>query len=107
MNETMSWIQDYLRGEGNNIPLADGLLLEERMFYGPVDYDVNKLSRCCGPEETMQYRTPQEDFNRRIEGIIARLSMGWHMPPLLVNYSNGTLTVTDGNHRLAAYQRCN
>jgi hypothetical protein len=105
MNDTMSWIQEYLRGEGNNVPLADGLLLEERKFYGPVEYTVNKLSRCCGPEETMTYRTPQEDFDRRIAGIIARLSTGWYMPPLLVNYSKGTLTVTDGNHRLEAYRR--
>lgn len=30
------WIQCFLRNDGKNIALADGLLLEKRYYYGPV-----------------------------------------------------------------------
>lgn len=101
------WIQEYLRGEGNNVPLADGLLLEKRHYFGPVAWKLSALERCCGPEQTMKYRTNEHDFNERVNGIINRIKSGWEMPPLLVNYENNAFTVNDGNHRHEACKRLN
>lgn len=105
--EIMQQIQHYLRNEGNNIHLADGLLLEKRYFHGPVAFKVIHLSRCCGPEASMQYRTNAADFTTRVNGIIERIHAGWEMPPVLVNYCDGHLSISDGNHRHEAYTRMN
>ena len=100
-------IQDFLRGEGNNVVLADGLLLEQRQYYGPVNINKTLLSRCTGPEENMKYKVSQESFNDRVNGIVRRNQTGWIIPPLLVNYCEGKTTINDGNHRYEAYKRMN
>ncbi len=104
-SETERFIQEYLRGEGNNAALADGLLLERRRYFGPVGWKVSTLERCCGPEPGMKYRTLPGDFEERVAGIMRRCAAGWDMPPLIVQYENGVLTVSDGNHRLEAFAR--
>lgn len=101
------WVQKYLRGEGNNIPLADGLLLDKRFYLGPILWDILSLERCCGPEHEMKYHTNEIDFNRRVNGIIERIINGWEMPALIVNYENGIFTINDGNHRHEACKRLN
>lgn len=107
MQEIEKWLQDYLRGEGNNIGLADGLLLEKRYYVGPVDWNIDALERCCGPESTMKYRTDEKDFNKRINGITERILQGWEMPPLLVSYERNEFLINDGNHRYEAYKKLN
>ncbi len=103
--EIGAWIQDFLRGEGNNVALADGLLLEKRHYFGPVPWKLRDLTRCCGPEPDMPYRTRESDFEKRVSGIIRRCETGWDMPPLIVRYEGGALTVSDGNHRHEAFRR--
>jgi hypothetical protein len=103
--DIIEWIQEFLRGEGNNIGLADGLLLKKRYYFGPVTYDINKLQRSCGPETSMKYRTSEDEFNKKVNNIINRIESGWEMPPLIVNYENNKMIINDGNHRHEAYKR--
>ncbi len=98
-------IQDFLRGEGNNSGLADGLLIEERIYHGPLILNADRLERCTGPEPHMRYRTEAENFERRVAGIMDRVRNGGNLFPLLVNYERGRFTINDGNHRLEAYAR--
>lgn len=106
MNTTIEQqIQDFLRSEGNNIALADGLLLKTRYYHGPVNIKLSLLTRCTGPENDMKYKVSEESFNQRIDGIIKRLETGWILPPILVNYCDGNVTINDGNHRYEAYKR--
>lgn len=100
-------VQTYLRNEGNNIALADGLLLEKRYYYGPVNINLTLLTRCTGPEKEMQYQVSEESFNERSNGIIKRIQSGWLLPPILINYCDGKLKINDGNHRYEAYKRMN
>jgi len=98
-------IQRFLRNEGNNIALADGLLLEKRYYYGPVNINLSLLSRCTGPEQDMNYIVSEKSFNIRVNGIIQGVQNGLVLPPILINYVEGNLTINDGNHRYEAYKR--
>jgi hypothetical protein len=106
MEEDVSkWIQVFLRSEGNNVGLADGLLLKKRFYFGPILYDISKLQRCCGPEKSMKYRTPEDEFDKKVNSIINRILAGWEIPPIIVNYDNKKMIINDGNHRYEAYKR--
>ena len=37
------WLQLFLRGDGDNVALADGLLLEPRHNWGPVEIELEQL----------------------------------------------------------------
>jgi len=36
-----AWIQAFLRSPGGNVALADGLNLDERRYWGPVEMLIN------------------------------------------------------------------
>ena len=38
------WMQDFLRADGKNLALADGLLLEERHYFGLREIPISLLS---------------------------------------------------------------
>lgn len=99
------WIHCFLRAEGNNIPFSDGLKLEKRRYIGPVSLPLRLLQRCCGPEEGLKYIVDEAAFEQRVESIRQRLQNGWDMPPLIVNFADGALELTDGNHRYEAAVR--
>ena len=99
------WIHDFLLSEGVNTPLSDGLKLDTRQYLGPLELPMNLLTRCTGPEPGMKHHDPEESFNRRIAAIGTALDQGFSPPPLFVNYSGGELTINDGNHRYAAYEK--
>lgn len=99
------WIQAYLREEGDNIPFADGLLLEKRFYTHPLKIDLNKFNRICGPEENMKFRVSKDIFEQKVSNIIERRQKGWDMPPLIINYDKGVFDLNDGNHRHEAMLR--
>ena len=39
-----AWMQDFLRADGKNLALADGLLLEERYYFGLREIPISVLS---------------------------------------------------------------
>jgi hypothetical protein len=84
--------------------MADGLNLEPRSYWGPADMPLDLVGRCCGPEAGMAYPVPLEGFVARVGRIRAALEGGQSLPPLLVNYSEGRLTLNDGNHRHEAHR---
>ena len=99
------WIQEVLRAPRGNVGLADGLNLAPRSYWGPFLMPLDLVVRCCGPEPGMAYPVPAEGFEVRVTGIQTLLSQGRHLPPLLVNYDKGVLTLNDGNHRHEAHRR--
>jgi hypothetical protein len=100
-----TWVHDYLRGEGRNLPFSDGLRLAPRQYWGPIRFPLARLSRCTGPEPEMQYQVPVHDFEPRVMNIQKALDAGAELPPLIVNYSSGKLQLNDGNHRWEALVR--
>ena len=99
---TERWVHLFLRGEGNNLPFSDGLLLEPRIFYPPESASLNSFTRICGPEPQMKWHEPRDVFNRRVDALAEKLRSGWDMPPLIVYRDENDCELNDGNHRYEA-----
>lgn len=101
-----AWVDDYLRaGQWANIALADGLRLQERWWRGPLEYNLDLLQRCYGPEPYMEIQADEAAWESHIAGIAASLTDPYALPPLIAMYDNGVLSVRDGNHRHEALRR--
>ena len=107
-NKLDKWLQLFLRDDSYeyanpNIPLADGLLLEERFYVGPVLIDLDKIN-------TIRIEKDIEDENDRLyyhqkENGILKCYNDYNMPPLIVEFKNNKLNLVDGNHRYSALKK--
>ncbi len=97
------WVHLFLRGEGFNKAFSDGLKLKPRRFYPPELLELNRVTRCCGPEESMKYQIPKDCFGKRVYKIAEKYAAGgWDMPPLIIGREQNIFTLNDGNHRYEA-----
>jgi hypothetical protein len=100
------WIHTYLTtGDWANEGLAYGLKRQQRWWRGPLELPLAALSRCCGPEPEMEYVMDEALWAQRIETMAATLADPLALPPLIVEYRQGNLSVRDGNKRHAAMVR--
>jgi uncharacterized ParB-like nuclease family protein len=99
------WIDAFLRIEGNNVPLADGLKKQKRYWIGPIQFPLKRLRRCCGPEEEMEYRVSLEHWTKKTDSLIEYIKSGGELPPFIVQYRQGLFSIRDGSHRYGAYER--
>jgi hypothetical protein len=98
------WIQCFLRNDGKNIALADGLLREKRYYIGPIITDISEF----GVEEgAPSYLTEANDITWFFHVVdkMKEAYIEWDMPPLIVNYSNGKYEINDGRHRNEALRQ--
>lgn len=96
------WIHTFLNDEGNNVAFSEGLKLEKRFYIGPLKMPLSLFKRCCGPEEDMKYQINKGGFEWRVSEIQKRMEGGWDVPPLIINFSDNTFELNDGNHRYQA-----
>lgn len=97
------WIYGYLQGgEWANRGLLEGLQKQRRWWLGPLEGELGRLSRCCGPEPDMEYCVPAEAWDKHVSRLAAGLTEPAALPPLIVVYDNGALSILDGNHRYEA-----
>lgn len=99
------WIDAFLRAEGNNVPLADGLQKQKRYWIGPLQFPLKRLLRSCGPEEEMEYRESSEHWNQKIDSLIEYIKSDGELAPFIVQYSQGLFSIRDGNHRHGACEK--
>ena len=100
------WIHSYLTtGAWHNTGLSNGLKQQRRWWAGPLELPLNDLSRCTGPEPDMEFVMPRESWEQRVTRIQADLRDTLQMPPLIVEYRSGILSIRDGNHRHEAMCR--
>lgn len=99
------WVHAYLLSDGHNPEFSEGLRLFDRYFLGPVRMPLSLFHRCCGPEETMKWQIPKDNFEKKVEELETVISAENDLPPLIVHYVNGEFELNDGNHRLEAYSR--
>lgn len=100
------WIQCFLRNDGENIALADGLLREKRYYFGPIMADISEF----GVEEgAPSYLTKSNDIEWffHVVNNMKEAYNEWDMPPLIINYSNGKYEINDGRHRNEALRQMN
>ena len=60
------WLQLFLRGDGHNVTLADGLLLEPRQYWGPVEIELKLLDEI--QSGAPEYLTRDNDIAYRHPG---------------------------------------
>lgn len=99
------WVHTYLLSDGHNKLFSDGLKLAHRYYIGPLEMPLGLFARCCGPEETMKYRTEREGFEKHVCALADAIAGGADLPPLIVCYKAGTFVLSDGNHRWEAFTR--
>lgn len=99
------WIHIFLKTAGNNLALSEGLKLQKRFWLGPVLISVDKLIRCCGPEEDMEYYNEPKGWEIHINKFCDLINNGWEYPPLIAEHDSGKLIIRDGNHRHEALRR--
>ena len=108
-NEIDKWVQLFLRDDSYkyaspNISLAEGLLLEDRFYFGPVLMDLDlitpiRIEKDLKGNELKYY-----------EEVVERISndyKNFNLPPFIVEYKNNKLYLTDGNHRFSALKKLN
>ncbi|MEK3726145.1 hypothetical protein [Paenibacillus sp. FSL H8-0034] len=78
------WIQLFLRNDGKDIALADGLLCKKRSYIGPVVTDITEF----GIEEgAPSYLTKENDiawFFHVVDNM-KKAYGDWDFPPLIVS----------------------
>jgi hypothetical protein len=101
-----AWVDRYLRtGPRANLPFAEGLKLARRWWSGPHQVGLDQLVRCCGPEPGMPFRVPAEDWERHVSALAQGLSTPEALPPLIIQYADGSYLISDGNTRHEAMRR--
>ncbi len=99
------WVQLFLRGDGKNIRLAEGLATNNFKYIGLVSIKLKDLS-VSG--ELPEYITSLSDidwFWQVTDNMIDAMKNGWEMPPLIVHYHDDGYYPLDGRHRIAALNR--
>ena len=103
------WVDNFLRGEGKNIPLADILKEQKRHWIKVTNFPLNKLVRCCGPEDNMEYKESIDEWNKRVDSLVNYIKAGGKFDPFITyfgaHYDNKEFSVRDGNHRLGACEK--
>ena len=104
---TEEWVQEFLRNKDEkyanpNYALADGLLLEDRFYYGPIEFSLDKME----PKRVEENLSGNEltwysiEVNRMISDF-----NGENFPPLILEYKDKKFYLTDGNHRFSALRQ--
>jgi len=100
------WMQVFLRADGKNLALADGLLLEERHYFGLREIPMSFLSDVkSGAPEYLHAENDIQYFFHVVDRMKESLAEGWDAPPLIVEYVYGKFQVDDGRHRLEMYRQ--
>jgi hypothetical protein len=97
------WVHRYLlAGRWANPGLSAGLKLHKRWWNGPVEVNLTDLSRVVGPETGMEYQVENDYWIARTRKMAASMSQPLAIPPLIIEYRSGTLSIRDGNTRYGA-----
>jgi hypothetical protein len=100
------WVHQYLTaGQWANPAFSQGLKLQKRWWNGPIEVALRDLSRCVGPEPGMEYPVTRAYWDQRTHQIAGTLTDPLAVPPLIVEYRAGELSVRDGNTRHGAMER--
>ncbi|MGB0384620.1 MAG: chromosome partitioning protein ParB [Ardenticatenaceae bacterium] len=99
------WVHIYLNtGDWANLGLSEGLKLQKRWWNGPLEVKHSDLVRACGPEAHMEYRLDPDDWSERTSKIAQSLTNPLALPPLIIEYRQGELSIRDGNTRHGAME---
>lgn len=99
------WMQLFLRNDGRNLGLADGLLLQERRYIGIRRIPLSLLAKTrSGAPEYLRDQDSIDYFFRVVDQMKQDYE-NWDIPPLIVEYGEKGFHVDDGRHRLEMYRQ--
>lgn len=99
------WVQLFLRSEGKNVALAEGLQKEKRDYIGLVKLNISFLKNIKeGAPEYLTGENEKEYFFYVVEKMKASLEH-WDVPPLIVEFRGNQFYVNDGRHRLEMFRQ--
>ncbi len=99
------WLQLFLRNDGKNLALADGLLLEKREYIGLKKLDISCFKDIKkGAPEYLTKENEIEYFFWIVENMKNNFE-DWDVPPLIVEYVDDRFRLNDGMHRLEMYRQ--
>lgn len=103
-NAIDEWIQLFLRNDGKNVALADGLLLEQRYYIGPIIMDISRFNV---EEGAPSYLSNGNDIAWffHVVNQMKQVIRDWDMPPLIVQYAEDEFEINDGRHRNEALRQ--
>lgn len=97
------WVHIYLlSGPWANPGFSQGLKSQPRWWNGPLEVKLSSLSPSVGPEPWMEFVVDQAYWAARVRDIAASFTDPYFVPPLIVEYRDGSLSVRDGNTRYGA-----
>lgn len=103
--KTEEWVHRYLlAGAWENSALSDGLKLNQRWWHGPIELPLSTLTPAVGPEPEREWVAEPEEWYPRINKLAANFTDSLALPPLIIEYRAGELSIRDGNTRYAAMQ---
>ena len=100
-----AWVHKYLlSGEGgsSNPEFSKGLKREHRWWIGPVEMALTDLSPAVGPEPGLEFVVDKDHWHARTSRLAESFTDPLSLPPLIVEYRDGELSVRDGNTRYGA-----
>ena len=98
-----AWVDAYLRGPGDNVAFADGLAREPRRWRGPVLLPLTRMERVCGPEPGLRYPMPEAPWRQTVGTLARGFERLDAFPPVILQYDEGAMLLSDGNHRHACF----
>ena len=102
------WVHRYLRsgiGGSTNPQFSDGLQLARRWWNGPVEVALADLTPAVGSDPAREYVVEADHWQAITGRMAAALTDVQALPPLIVEYRAGELSVRDGNTRMGAMER--
>jgi hypothetical protein len=103
--KTEEWVHRYLlAGAWENPELSDGLKLAQRWWLGPIELPLSALTPAVGPEPEREWVADPAEWYPRIAALAENFSDSLALPPLIIEYRNGELSIRDGNKRYGAMQ---
>ena len=99
------WMQLFLRNDGHNLELADGLLRQERPYIGIRRIPLSLLAEIkSGAPEYLHDRDSIDCFFQMVVQK-KRDDENWDTLLLIVEYGEKGFHVDDGRHRLEMYRQ--
>ncbi|HSQ17988.1 MAG TPA: hypothetical protein VLM83_09835 [Anaerolineales bacterium] len=99
------WVHKYLlsgRGGKSDPEFSEGLKREKRWWNGPVELSLKDLSPAVGTKPGMEYVVDKDDWYAWTSKLAKSFSNPVSLPPLIVEYRAGELSIRDGNTRYGA-----
>lgn len=100
-----AWAHKFLlSGTGGEInpSFSESLKRAPRWWNGPIEVDLSELSPAVGTDPSMEYVVREEDWRLWTGNLAKTFTTLLALPPLIIEYRSGELSVRDGNTRLGA-----